>query len=92
MLKLYFCFTADLEAQKARFISNGWGRAEAWDMLMIYTKYLDQPDVRRIERIEMFDEFEEWDLILSHYCIALGINDPNNESSLAKFGLETRST
>lgn len=36
---------------------------------------LDLAALRRIQRLEIFDEFEEWDLIQSHYCIALGIKD-----------------
>lgn len=25
----------------------------------------------RIEKLEIFDEFEEWDLLQSHYCLCL---------------------
>ncbi|XP_008647839.1 leucine carboxyl methyltransferase 1 homolog isoform X1 [Zea mays] len=29
----------------------------------------------RIERLELFDEFEEWYMMQEHYCVAYGIND-----------------
>jgi hypothetical protein len=32
----------------------------------------DATDVRRVERLEIFDEMEEWHLIQAHYCIAWG--------------------
>ncbi|CAM6090468.1 unnamed protein product [Calypogeia fissa] len=30
----------------------------------------------RIERLEIFDEFEEWHIMQEHYSVAFGINDP----------------
>ncbi|RVW32332.1 hypothetical protein CK203_078925 [Vitis vinifera] len=29
----------------------------------------------RIERLELFDEFEEWHMMQEHYCVAYAIND-----------------
>lgn len=37
----------------------------------MYSKFLDPSEIRRISRIEMFDEFEEWHLIQAHYCIVV---------------------
>jgi tRNA wybutosine-synthesizing protein 4 len=55
--------TPSLEAQKARFTSAGWtGRVEALDMFRIHSG-LDVEDVQRANRLEIFDEFEEWQLI-----------------------------
>ncbi|KAK9830157.1 hypothetical protein WJX72_010045 [[Myrmecia] bisecta] len=82
--------TPSLESHVARFRNNGWQRAEAKDMNTIYRDHLDPQDKRRAERLEIFDEFEEWHLIQEHYCIATAINDtqgifrnyglPENES------------
>lgn len=52
-------------------------------------RHLDPALLRRIERLEIFDEFEEWDLIQSHYCIALGVKDA--AGMLADFHLLGRS-
>jgi tRNA wybutosine-synthesizing protein 4 len=41
----------------------------------------------RAERIEIFDEMEEWHLIQQHYCIALGIKDA--AGLLTDFGFKT---
>ncbi|KAK9824836.1 hypothetical protein WJX81_004800 [Elliptochloris bilobata] len=67
--------TPDLEAQRRRFTDNAWQRAEAADMDIIHRCHLDPIDRQRAERLEIFDEFEEWHLIQAHYCIAVGIND-----------------
>lgn len=64
-----------LEAQRQRFLNNGWPAAGAWAMDQIYRDCLDRDDKRRIEGLEIFDEFEEWHMIQSHYCIAVGIKD-----------------
>ncbi|PPS14837.1 hypothetical protein GOBAR_AA05742 [Gossypium barbadense] len=50
-------------------------KAVAWDMLRVYSKFVDANERRRIERLELFDEFEEWHMMQEHYCVAYGIND-----------------
>ena len=30
---------------------------------------------RRVERLELLDELEEWRLLLSHYAVALAVRD-----------------
>lgn len=46
--------------------------ASAVNMTKVYNKHLDATEKSRIERLEMFDEFEEWVLLQDHYCIAFG--------------------
>ena len=41
-------------------------------MSEVYLKKLDPAERSRIEKLEIFDEFEEWDLLQSHYCLCLG--------------------
>ncbi len=38
-------------------------------MLEFYDKHADKTEKARIEKIEIFDEFEEWNILQSHYCI-----------------------
>ena len=64
----------DVASAARRFTANAWSRAEAYDMNTIYSEKLDPVERARIERIEWFDEFEEWRLIMGHYCISLGVN------------------
>ena len=37
----------------------------------VYTFHLDAAERIRIEKLEMFDEFEEWQLLQNHYCLTL---------------------
>ncbi|KAJ8633756.1 hypothetical protein MRB53_027092 [Persea americana] len=67
--------TPTLEAKEKLFLDQGWQRAVAWDMLKIYSNFIDAQDRRRIERLELFDEFEEWYMMQEHYCVAFAIND-----------------
>eukprot|EP00850_Spirogloea_muscicola_P009396 SM000052S17788 [mRNA] locus=s52:594894:598379:+ [translate_table: standard] len=66
--------TPDLESKTRRFTTCGWKVAQAHDMDEIYST-LDATDLKRIERLELFDEFEEWHIMQEHYCIAYGFND-----------------
>ncbi|CAM6084519.1 unnamed protein product [Calypogeia fissa] len=68
--------TPTLEAKMKRFTDLGWQNADALNMDVIYNQHLDPIDRRRIERLEIFDEFEEWHIMQEHYCVAFGINDP----------------
>lgn len=67
--------TPTLEAKEMLFLDQGWQRAVAWDMLRVYSKFIDAQERRRIERLELFDEFEEWHMMQEHYCVAHAIND-----------------
>ncbi|GLC52824.1 hypothetical protein PLESTB_000672500 [Pleodorina starrii] len=67
--------TPTLAAHCARLRDAGWGWADARDMDSLYRTFLDPRDKARVERLEIFDELEEWHMIQEHYCIALGRND-----------------
>ncbi|XP_021892735.1 tRNA wybutosine-synthesizing protein 4 isoform X2 [Carica papaya] len=84
--------TPTLLAKEKLFLEQGWQRAVAWDMLSVYGNFVEAEERRRIERLELFDEFEEWHMMQEHYCIAYAINDtmglfrdfgfPNNEQDV----------
>ena len=42
---------------------------ECFSMDHVYQNKLDQQEKARIEKLELFDEFEEWTLLQSHYCL-----------------------
>ncbi|XP_031503277.1 leucine carboxyl methyltransferase 1 homolog isoform X2 [Nymphaea colorata] len=67
--------TPTLEAKEKLFLDQGWQRAVAWDMQKVYSNFIDVQERRRIERLEIFDEFEEWHMMQEHYCVAYAIND-----------------
>lgn len=60
-----------LETQRARFLSNGWQGAKAWDMVEIYY-LLPSSERQRIEKIEFLDEQELLIQLFQHYCICIG--------------------
>ncbi|KAL6289887.1 hypothetical protein ACE6H2_007397 [Prunus campanulata] len=67
--------TPTLQAKEKLFLDQGWQRAVAWDMLKVYGNFVEAQERRRIERLELFDEFEEWYMMQEHYCVAYAIND-----------------
>ncbi|CAM9216742.1 unnamed protein product [Pylaiella littoralis] len=60
-----------LLSQEERFKLAGWDAARATDMLSVFQNFLDPGEVRRITKIEMLDEVEEWELIMRHYCLVV---------------------
>ena len=56
--------------------------AECLNMSLVYSRKLDKTERMRIEKLEIFDEFEEWELLQKHYCLCLGkrVDDPNVSS------------
>jgi hypothetical protein len=57
----------------------GMANSECHNMCTVYSTKLERTERLRIEKIEIFDEFEEWELLQSHYCLCLGskIADPD---------------
>ncbi|CAI5530781.1 unnamed protein product, partial [Closterium sp. Naga37s-1] len=55
--------TPTLEAKEKRFLDGGFERSKALDMDVIYSHHIDPQLVRKIEPLEIFDEFEEWHLM-----------------------------
>ncbi|KXZ50455.1 hypothetical protein GPECTOR_16g629 [Gonium pectorale] len=80
--------TPTLEAHRARLTGAGWSWADARDMDELYRTFVDVADRARAERLELFDELEEWHMIQEHYCIAVGRNDA--AGWLAGFGFGER--
>ena len=60
---------------KRRYETLGYSNVNVLDMNQVYYNYLDAKDVSRIQRLELFDELEEWHLIQGHYSIAVAINE-----------------
>ena len=41
----------------------------------VYRHVLDADEKARTERLEMFDEFEEWHMLMQHYCLLYACTD-----------------
>ena len=56
--------------------------AESLPMITIYDEKVNLEQERtRIEKLEMFDEFEEWNMLQSHYCLSLGQRLPSTNGN-----------
>ena len=62
----------DVEGQRVRYVEEaGWDVYEGWDMLEVWRGWLEEEEVRRVEKVEGLDELEEWNLIQAHYHISM---------------------
>ncbi|GBG24562.1 Leucine carboxyl methyltransferase 1 [Hondaea fermentalgiana] len=68
----------DIQAQTRRFETMGWPQVEVFDMNDVYYKCIPRSQVRHAERIEIFDEFEEWHMMQAHYCVILTSRSQDN--------------
>jgi tRNA wybutosine-synthesizing protein 4 len=61
-----------VESQRKRFVEvAGFGAVSIADMNDIYDNQLDKEEIKRVSKVELFDEFEEWRLMQAHYFIAV---------------------
>ncbi|KAF9438073.1 hypothetical protein BGZ76_009854 [Entomortierella beljakovae] len=58
-----------LKSQEERFLSRGWTAAKAVSMNTLLDSLPDE-EMKRISKLEIFDEVEEWQLLAEHYCVA----------------------
>lgn len=72
-----------LASQEKRFNMAGWDSARASDMLTVFQEFLDREEVRRISKIEILDEVEEWELIMRHYCLVVAAK---GQDAIARLG------
>ena len=77
--------TPNVRGATERYVEKGWKRGAAYDMNQVSAR-LDASERAKIERIERFDEFEEWRLIMAHYFVSFAVN--GGEGFLAGFDLK----
>ena len=63
-----------LQAQQGRYRDAGFNVVQASAMNTVYAQWLSAEEHQRVNRLEIFDEIEEWDLIQQHYCLVVAIN------------------
>ncbi|RYP87882.1 hypothetical protein DL770_004716 [Monosporascus sp. CRB-9-2] len=73
----------DLEAQHNRFYGLGWAYADVESLWQAWSnnQWLSPEERRKLDRIEPFDEWEEFALFASHYCIVTAKTDAACSSS-----------
>ncbi|DAZ94559.1 TPA: hypothetical protein N0F65_004175 [Lagenidium giganteum] len=67
-----------IEAQMERFREHHFGLAQCWDMNDVYYKFLDPHDRQQKEKLEIFDELEEFHMLQAHYCVVVASKQENS--------------
>eukprot|EP00802_Teleaulax_amphioxeia_P030225 Tamp_32692.p1 GENE.Tamp_32692~~Tamp_32692.p1 ORF type:complete len:164 (+),score=36.59 Tamp_32692:154-645(+) len=67
----------DIDTQCRRYLERGWQRCEGKTMLHMFDA-TNSDELRRVARVEWFDEVEEWQLIQAHYCIMFATKDASS--------------
>jgi tRNA wybutosine-synthesizing protein 4 len=65
-----------LKSQELKFMETNWSDAKSYTMLSIYNDKISAINRKRIEKIEILDELEEWNLLMSHYSFTIAIHGP----------------
>lgn len=61
-----------LERQLSRYRDIcGWQKVRACDMNAVYERWIEDDEKRRVAKIELLDELEEWRMIMAHYCLVV---------------------
>jgi len=62
-----------VEAHRARMLQQGFTEVNVAPMLQVYDEFFSNEERARVSKIEWLDEVEEWNLIMNHYCFAVGV-------------------
>ncbi|KAI0965966.1 leucine carboxyl methyltransferase [Xylaria arbuscula] len=73
----------NLEAQNNRFSRLGWSDVEAVSLWQVWTNddWISGGKRRELDLVEPFDEWEEFALFASHYCVVIARNSAPSTSS-----------
>ncbi|XP_002435097.2 leucine carboxyl methyltransferase 1 isoform X2 [Ixodes scapularis] len=88
-LKQRNCLLAGLQActtlktQEERIRSTGWEACTAWTMSQVYHS-IPAPELHRVEKLEMLDEQELLEQLLTHYCLCVAYKGGGSPSVFAK--------
>lgn len=63
-----------LQAHEEKFQHSNWIHAKAIDMLQFYHRVIEREKIEKIQKLEILDEVEEWNMIMSHYSMTLAAN------------------
>jgi len=84
LLGIHECPSIESQKERMQKLLEAEGvsvKTECIAMNKLYRDKLNGEGERtRIEKIELFDEFEEWELLLSHYCLCLATRSADPES------------
>ena len=66
-----------LESHKQRYLDGHFASnmddVFSETMLTMYDRYIDADELKRIGKLEIFDELEEWRMLMNHYSFTVAI-------------------
>lgn len=65
-----------VDAQRRRFVHSGWSDCHAFSMLEMLQVCVSARRRRELQAVQMLDEVEEFNLLLSHYCVVVAMGAP----------------
>jgi tRNA wybutosine-synthesizing protein 4 len=69
-----FVEVPDIKSQIERLKDCKMDQVEIVDLLYVYNKMVPRDERRRIDMLEMMDEFEEFNLLQTHACFGYGLS------------------
>ncbi|OJD18967.1 hypothetical protein AJ78_01079 [Emergomyces pasteurianus Ep9510] len=73
---------ASLSAERERLREHGFASGQgAADVDFIWERWISEEEKERVAGVEMLDEIEEWKLLASHYCVAWGWREENDDNA-----------
>ncbi|TMW60075.1 hypothetical protein Poli38472_000117 [Pythium oligandrum] len=72
-----------VDAQIERFRVHRFEMVQCWDMNDVYYKFLDASERTQREKLEIFDEVEEFHLLQAHYCLVVASKSAASTSARA---------
>ncbi|KAK9324369.1 S-adenosyl-L-methionine-dependent methyltransferase [Lipomyces orientalis] len=74
-----------LQAQVSRLRGLGFKATAAGDLKFVHDAWVEKDEMQRIDRLEMLDEREEFDLLVAHYGIYWGSTTPESDKADYRF-------
>ena len=80
-----------LESQELKFVSTNWSSVKAITMLQAYDTLISKEEQKRVSRLEIFDEIEEWQMLMCHYSLTLAVRGSTLSALMQYFCENTHS-
>ena len=77
-----------LEGIRDSYIKAGFGECLLISMRNLFYQYINQNEIARIGKLEWMDEYEELDLMQSHYFISIAKKNAHDWSDIQALNFE----
>lgn len=78
----------DVKSQEARFLRCGWAQARGFTMRRVFDGMYGFKERIALNRIEVLDELEEWNLIMDHYALVVSSNGCDKQLQDARSSID----